>query len=211
MAQSFSQLDRGMTIYGPVATIDTDNLVGVDNEGAEVVFDDVDFTHPSLKLRSMRKLRARLMRNMSGITIAANRLVTHMAGYRNRRFDGYSCLTGQMVAGVIDPCLTDGVRHGDACWVFYGGPIQVYTGLAFAADIEAGSWAVAITAANSTANTGGGKVDAIVAANEFTTTDVTDGTLGKFIDASLNRIGVFEEAAASSNATNTLKYVDLKL
>jgi len=204
--QSYPQLPRGETVYGPTATIDTNDYVGVDNEGAEAKFPNVDANGV---YRSMGFLYARLMRNVSGVTMYANRLVTHKADYRNRRFDGYSRTTACEAAGVIDPMLpAGGIRNGDACWVFFKGPVQVYTGLALAANLAAGDLAYAITADNSTGHTGGGKIEGRPLALTFTATETTDGTMGKVL---ANNIGVLMEAATSGGETNTLKYVDLKI
>ena len=202
-------INRGETAYGPTATIDTSDLHYEEARGMKVKFKDYDFDNSPETLRSHGTLKARLMQNLSGVTLYGGRAVTHASGYRNERFDGYTRTIAVEAAGVIDPQLaTIGVRNGDICLVFYDGPIEVYTGIALADDYSIGDLLYAVTADNSTGHTGAGKLAAWPQALEFTATETTDGTMGKVLT---NKIGIAMSAATSGGETNTLKLVDLKI
>ena len=154
---SYALPKRGETYYKGVTppttlTKDTTSL-----EGTLQAFKDGDPTASAVgakTYRSNRDVICRLMRNVSGITVARKRWVKWAAGYMTRRFDGYVHLDNATnVAGVIDEHLVNGCRDDDMCWVTVNGPTLVTTppGADATNVFEEGTHLLALTAATSQA------------------------------------------------------------
>ena len=151
---------RGETYYNG-ETIDTNNLGGINLEGAEWVFEDV---HASTGVaRTGRPVRCRVVRNSSGINLLPKRLAKFEDGAleHGSRVDGYAINSAANTpeAGYpIDEYLpAAGVPTNDLFWVVIEGPATVITSIAdlTAAVLGIGDWAVAVTAATSQATTAG--------------------------------------------------------
>ena len=121
---------RGKTRFS--GTPDTITGPSVSIEGTEVNFmDDYKSGNEPRRRRSGRFITARLVRNVSGITLLPGRTVTWKTGYRGTRVDGYSTTTAQEVAGVVDDQLpTSGVANNDLFWLMIKGPALIKTPLA---------------------------------------------------------------------------------
>jgi hypothetical protein len=150
---------RGETFYNG-ETIDTNNLGGINLEGAEWVFEDV---HASTGVaRTGRPVRCRVVRNSSGVNLLPKRLVKFEAGALEfgSRVDGYAIAGAANTpeAGYpLDEYLpAAGVPTNDLCWIVIEGPAKVMTSIAdMASDLGIGGWSVAVTAATSQATTAG--------------------------------------------------------
>ena len=150
---------RGETFYNG-ETIDTNNLGGLNLEGAEWVFEDVHAT--TGVARTGRPVRCRVVRNSSGAAMLPKRLAKFEAGALEfgSRCDGYAIASAANTpeAGYpIDEYLpAAGVPTNDLFWIVIEGPAEVITSIAdMAADLSIGGWAVAVTAATSQATTAG--------------------------------------------------------
>jgi len=99
------------------------------------------------RLRSNRVKKCLAVKNSTGITLAAKRLVTLKAGSLFE-VDGYGFRTDGIVSGVVDEYLTAGVPVNEVFWITIEGPTEVALGLASqaAADTDL----VALTSAAST-------------------------------------------------------------
>jgi len=144
---------------------------------------------------------ARVVRNVSGISLLPGRAVKWAAGYRNRRVDGYVCETGEEVAGIVDEYLpSSGVDDGDLFWLVQRGPSLWLSNLANAAgnNVSEGDRLVSLTAATSQATTAGRwtKLPSVAATTNQTTA----------LNAHLNDVMKYERnvaaVALSSNTTN---------
>jgi len=207
-------VNRGSTFYGPSRTVPTSYESGsVLLEGTEREFPHTAPGSEPAKPLSDRIVTARLMRNVSGITVYPGMAVTHQAGYEGRRFDGYSRLTADRIAGIVDSHLNanSGCRNGDLCWIVFDGP--EYCRYAGGADVSVGDPVYADTAADSTGCTTGGTTDSD--AGKFlawegvtsSATETTDGTASK---KTLNCWGRAMSAATSGNTASS-KLVDLSI
>jgi hypothetical protein len=141
-------------------------------------------------IRSNKDRVMMLVRNVSGTTLAAKRLVSWKTGYIGKRVDGYTDLDyDQLAAGVVDEHLSYDVPANDLFWICVQGPTLVKNGLE-AADTTAipeNSRICALTGDNSTATTSG-RVRAI--ALQATTTDANNvnplrvmGIIGRALSA----------------------------
>ena len=156
---------RGETFYNG-GYIDSNNLGGLQMEGAIWEFEDVDYTPGKVgakPARTNRRVKCMIVRNVSGITLLPKRLVTFQnAGvdgrYRAGRVDGYVTTTAQR-GYPVDEYLsaTNGVPNNDLFWVVIEGPSKVLTALDGGADnvFNVGDIAVGLTAATSGATTAG--------------------------------------------------------
>lgn len=198
---------RGKTWhFGKAQALDTTNAYGstVVEEGQRMDFIDAAPASGGVaSSRSGRRLTCLLVRNVSGITLEAKRVVTWQAGFRGRRVDGYCKANNENVAGVVDDLIgAQGVPNHDLFWLMVEGPALVKTSLAgnaensFAADARV----CALTAANSTGATTAGRITPLVA-----TSNATDA-----LTLALNYIG-FAMSARTTGQTNTDTLVDLKL
>lgn len=208
----------GKTYNGGTQSIDVSssyaNAGGVPLEGLEAQFDDVlvNVGSPNSAPRSADVVKARLVRNASGVTLYGGYLVTYASGQRLKRVNGYARQTATEVAGVVDPLLgTTGVRDGDLFWLIEEGVVDLKTDVANSAtDFASGDPLVAATAAAANATTTNvtnvaGKVAKYPAS--FTATQTTDGTASSY---DRNCFGVAMSAAAT-NSTNTALRVHVKI
>jgi hypothetical protein len=208
----------GKTFYGGTQSIDVSssyaNVGGIGLEGLEGTFDDVlvNVGAPNSAPRSGDVVKARLVRNTSGVTLIGSRLVTYATGHRLKRVDGYARTLATEVAGVVDPLLgSTGVRDGDLFWLIEEGVVDLVTDKSnqatdFAARdplIAATDAAVNATTTNVT-NTAG-KVSKYPAS--FTATQTTDGTA---LSYNRNCFGI-AMSAALTNSTNTALRVHVKI
>ena len=157
--------DRGQTLYAG-NVIDTNNLKGLNLEGQTKEFEDIDWTNPesAKPSRSARKVRCMLVRNFSGVTLYGKRLVT--LNPQTNRITGYAVTLAQEAFPLDEFLGTNGVPHGDLCWVVVSGPAIVRTLMTGqTANIAQGDLIVAATvnAASTAAGTTGtpGRPDSI--------------------------------------------------
>lgn len=114
--------DLGSTYHGVAGTIPSSYTEEVYLEGLENVFPDLD--SDGVKLSGVKKY-ARIMRNVSGVTLYGGMAVVHKPLYRNRRIGGNLASTAGECAGIIDDTIpSTGVRDGDLCWVIFKGPAK---------------------------------------------------------------------------------------
>jgi len=192
---------RGSTFFAgsvPSVTGATSRL-----EGTKKDFADVEpVTSGPASARSGDTLTCRLVRNSSGIALAAKRVVKWKSGYINKRVDGYCSTDYEAVAGVVDDKIpSGGVADGDLFWLMQRGPGLVKTSLGADATnvISEGANLAALTSASSVSTTSG-RVQAVAA-----TSSVTNAISGL-----ANRIGRALSAKTTGN-TNADVLVDLDL
>ncbi len=183
---------------------------GQELEGKEFLVEDLDYTSQPYKPRAfdgtagqcMYK-RVRIVRNASGATIQAGRLVTYKFGSQDRQVDGYCCTTAQDCAGAVDEFLPYAVPTNDLFYIVTKGRAGIYCSLA-ASEAQGLSQAattqvvvVALTAATSQATTAG----------RIAAQDLTGATalLGAQIQ---NRIGI-ALSARTTNQTNTIALCEI--
>jgi hypothetical protein len=203
---------RGQTAYNGM-TIDTNDLADVRQEGFVRVFPNLSPPSSGAQVAGRRGggvVRCRWMRNVSGATLIPKRLVTHAAGYYNKRFDGYSRLTAAHIAGVIDEHLpATGVVTNDCCWIVQQGQtLLVSDNGNQAVDFTYGAKLYANTAATSASTGGlttGGKF--MVYSGTFTSTQTTDGTAGSILFNSFGRCC----STGATSSTNTEFLVDMNV
>lgn len=168
---------RGETFFngGTVDSTSGENL-----EGMEWEFEDLDYSSTgSLKPRTNRKVRCRIVRNSSGIALLPKRLVSFKAGSFNKQVDGYANVTSEPHAYPVDEWLpAAGVPANDLFWIVVEGPAVCLTDPANGEgnSIAEGDLVVALTAANSTASgtTGvGGRIQSVNARPFTAPTGVT--------------------------------------
>lgn len=186
---------RGQTFYSG-GTIDTNALGGVQLEGMEWVFEDVDprqGTSGASTRRTNRPVKCRLVRNDGTLTLLPKRLVQPgvTAGKVKAAAEGYPTATAGKVQGVVDEYLpSTGIPPNDIGWIVIGGPTLVLTDLAGGANnvINVDDYLVALAGATSGATTAGRVV----------TQDLTGATalLGNNVQ---NVIGVAMSAATTAN------------
>lgn len=211
---------RGDTYYGPDRTIDTADL-DTKLEGMEWEFEDLDYSVTGAKpSRTGRLVKCRLVRNVSGIPLLPKRCVTYQksAGNYYKRVDGYSTITADSVAGVVDEWLpTAGVRNNDLFWMVVEGPTECLNDLdaVTGTRIDVGNLLIALTAVTSQATTAG-RVRAVnpTAASTFTeltglTVSEANTTDGTALAIAANIIGRALSARTSAN-TNSGVLVALK-
>lgn len=158
-------LSLGQTYYGETATVPTTyNGETIRHEGKVVYVSDksVAANGSASSPLSGQMVKARVVRNVSGITLEARRACVWAANYRLRRVDGYTSVTGQEIAGFVDPHLAGnsngGVRNHDLFLLIDPeGPVEGLTDLAGGANnsFAEGARLGALTAASSQATTAG--------------------------------------------------------
>jgi hypothetical protein len=126
-----------------------------------------------------------LVRNVSGITLLPSRIAIYASGFVEKRVDGYTHLTAEEGAGIVDPFLpSNGVPNGDLFWLIESGVVPVRSPLTnFSADCAVGDILYAITAASSQAGAAGRFTRW---GGTFSAAENTDGTAAKIL---LNHIG----------------------
>lgn len=199
---------RGETFYNGV-TIDSNNLGGLQHEGKEWVFEDIDLsnTSPGAKpARTNRKVHARIVRNVSGIALLPKRQAKFKTATDGRffgqRVDGYTTTTAEFSGGVVDEWLpAAGVPNNDLFWLVTKGPSKVLTDIATGAGsvFNVGDCVVALTAATSQATTAGR-----VAPQDLT------GATALLANQVQNMIGRALSAVTTANTAADL-LIDLKL
>lgn len=193
----------GKTYYDG-RTIDTSNYGGVGLEGQVCTFTNVVVPSGSTTLRvplNDGPIQARLVRNVSGITLLPGRLVIYKAGQQDKRVDGYTSTTAERAAGVVDPWLnaTTGVPNGDLFWIVISGTVPVRRSLSnSAADDAEGDTLYAITAATSQATTAGRFTRWV---GTFSAAETTDGTAAKILR---NAIGLAMSACTTAGTNQQM-------
>lgn len=172
----------GETFYGG-ETIDANDLGGVNLEGKEWVFEDINPVTGAH--RTGRSKRCRIVRNVSGVALLPKRLVRFQASGTNygSRVDGYTHVPSQEGYPVDEWLPAAGVPANDLFWIVLEGPAVCILTRDAALDgavVAVGNWVVAETAATSQSATTAGHVQV-----KGTTTGATD-VLG---DAVINRVG----------------------
>lgn len=193
---------RGETFYNG-ATIDSNNLGGLNLEGMIWVFEDEDLTPGNVGakvIRTGRPVKCMVCRNISGIALLPKRLVnlstTQTDGRQYLgRVDGYSNATAQRAYPIDEYLPSAGVPNNDLFWVVIEGPAKVLTDLAGGANnvISVGQVVCALTAVTSQATTAG----------RVQPQDLSGATtaLGNQI---MNKIGVSLSAVTTANTNSDL-------
>lgn len=153
---------RGDTFYNG-ATINSSDLGGLNHEGKEWWFEDVNITQGTVgahTLRTNRLVRCRCVRNVSGAALLPSRLVSFQASGINygARVDGYADVTAQRGYPVDEWLPAAGVPNNDLFWIVIEGPALCLTPLVntdFNGTVAEGQVMVALTAATSGATTAG--------------------------------------------------------
>lgn len=198
---------RGETYYNG-RTIDSNALEGANLEGKEYTFPDLDLATAggARASRSNREVRCRVVRNSAGIALLPKRVVKYKTSTYGYQVDGYTAVTSEDFAGVVDEWLpTTGVPSNDLFYIVIQGPTVALTDIAASAAnlVSQGSLLVALTAVTSQATTAGHVT--VATAIAAATTD-NDGTV---FDQAVNRIGRALSAKTTNN-TNADIYVDLR-
>lgn len=198
--------DRGQTYYGPDQTIDTANLGGVQFEGAERWFEDIDYSQTTTvgakPARTDHFVKCRLVRNNSGITLLGKRLVQLDA--TRTKATGYAITEADYVHPTDEYLTSAGVRHGDLFWVVVEGPAVVLTPFAgsdFAGDIAAGTRLHSLT--SSAASTTAASTSTAGRVTQFTVVAAT--TVAQFtslLNVATNFVGN-AMSARTTGQTNT--------
>lgn len=184
--------NRGQTYHGGTPSATIAQSAGI--EGHEKAFTDmVAGTAGAIDTRrSDRKVYCRLVRNTAGVNLLPKLAVKYETNYWGKRVDGYTRLTNDDCAGIVDPLLpAAGVADDDLFWLVVKGPCLCTTGTG--ADqlnvITEGSAVVAVTAATSQASATAGRVvlQKLTGATEV---------LGKAVQ---NRIGRAMSAKTTAN------------
>lgn len=189
---------RGQTWYGG-GTIDVNDLGGQELEGREYEFEDLDYSvQGGAPQRTGRRVRVRIVRNMSGIALLPKRLASLQgsAGVFGARVDGYATVPGQLALPIDEFLPSGGVPHGDLFYVVVKGPALCVVHpdpAAVVADIAVGDRVVAATGAASTAGTDPGNVRAPLAA----TTGAT------MLSQAINFVGYALTARASTTGAGS--------
>lgn len=143
----------------------TDSLGAFDHLlGREWEIEDEDWSNSSSgakPTRSAKLVTIRLVKNASTVALLGKRLVRYQAtsGNYGHRVDGYTSVTAQDWAGVVDEFLpAAGAAVGDNFFIVTKGPTKTLTpdaSAAFNGDVAIGNALVAATAAASTGATAG--------------------------------------------------------
>jgi hypothetical protein len=127
---------RGETFYQG-NTIDVNNLGGVQLEGKEYTFEDIDpraGTSGATARRTSRSVRCRIVRNVGTLTLLAKRavMVGSTAGKVWSTIDGNGFNTDpDDIQGIVDEYLpSTGCLPNDLCYIVVRGPSLCLTGLA---------------------------------------------------------------------------------
>lgn len=202
LPESSAPFPLGQTYYQN-ATIGTvggsTQAPGIHLEGQLVTFNNAVIRTGSASLVTIKfdaPIVAECVRNVSGIALLPKRLAIYKSGSLHKRVDGYTSVTAQQAAGVVDPFLpAAGVPNNDLFWLIKEGEVECLTALSnYAADVGIGDWGYAITAASSQASAAG-RLAFHNSAGTFSAVETTDGTLFKVLT---NKIG----QARSTKLTN---------
>lgn len=184
---------RGKTFGGTGAT-DAAHLLG-----QEWIVEDKD-PSDATKKRSNRLVHLRAVRNSSGAALLPKRLTRFKSSTYNGEVDGYTRLTAEFFAGVVDEFLPSaGVASTDVFYIVVKGPSLCLMPLSnLSADVAQGDILVSITAATSGATTAG----------RVSHDDLT-GATALLAEQIINRIGR-AMSTALTNDTNTNLLVDVR-
>lgn len=122
-----TMLGRGETYYAG-ATIDTNNLQGVEREGDTKIFEDKLWSAQGVKgeRNQSRSVCCRLVRNLSGVTLFAKTLVVLDPSNPNR-VTGRARVLFEECYPVDEFLPATGVPNGDLFWIVLSGPAKILT------------------------------------------------------------------------------------
>jgi len=198
--------ERGSTFYGIGATIDSNNLQGVNLEGLEKWVEDV--SPPSTTVgaqlaRSGRLVKIRCVRNMSAAPLLPKQVVQVNKGNPGR-VTGLVQTTGDKGFPVDEFLPAGGCPQYDLCWVVVNGPAMVktpMTNLFGGADIAAGDPLTAASSNSGTTQTGttaaGGRIAGI---QPLAATDVASTEAAVLLAARLIGSAISGRTTAETNA-----------
>jgi hypothetical protein len=215
---------RGETFYNLFSATTQSTSDGIQFEGREWVFEDVDPTKKTY--RSGRPVTCRVVRNVSGIALLPGRVARFAAGALSAngapgglfggQVDGYVNTTPTANVndlnskGVpIDEFLpTAGAQNNDLFWVVIQGPASIKTDLAtLSPSILVGDAVIGQTAATSQATTAGRIID--INANTASATIMAANPFG-FIGYAMSGPAGAATTAATANNTDALVVVDVQ-
>ena len=132
-----SNVNGALPIRGKTLLAGNDNrtltsTMAADREGSMLVFDDVDptVTTGAKTKRSNRTVTCMLVRNVAAAALLPKFIVKWKSGKRNLQVDGYTCITNEAAAGVVDEFLgSSGVAVNDLFWIVVKGPTLMKTPL----------------------------------------------------------------------------------
>lgn len=172
--------------------------------GQEWLFEDIDYSVGNgvgaKPVRTEKKVRCRLVQNVSGIALLPKRLARFKLGTpveATGKVDGYARLTAERAFPIDEFLPAAGVPDKGYFWLIMEGPAIIklpLAGAGFNGDIAVGDRLVALTAATSGATTAG----RISKENITGSTQAADYTF--LFDQISNRIGRALSAAASTDA-----------
>lgn len=179
---------------------------GLQIEGKDWIFEDVNPTLLNAPVRTNHYVRCRAIRNMASFALLPGFVVQRddtEAGLNFSRVAGYTDVTAQDALGVVDEYLSAsiGCPQYDICWVVVEGPTIIMTPLDGGSDnvFAVGNRVVALTAATSGATTAGRIVAQAIAATTLQNADALE---------IMNVIGRAMSAATTANTnTGLLVYV----
>lgn len=166
-----------------------------------MITDDKRFIPEGGRAATGFKKRVRLVRNTSGVTLLPKRAVTFKSGTNLKEVDGYCDLSSELIAGIVDEFLTNGVPDGEFFFVTVEGPTLFTNDPAASGNnsYSIGDRLSAVTAAASTSSTTSGRIGkpTLVAP-----TDVTSA--GSFFNQANNWVMTALSASTTGN-TNAEK------
>jgi len=200
--QSF---DRGKTLHDgqtPPATTPAGTL-GIVKE-----FPDKDRSTGGTgadSLRSGSMVTCKLVKNSSGIALLPGYIVKYKASTKETEVDGYTNVTNERGAGVVDEWLpAAGVPDNDVFWIVVEGPTLLKTSLAADAEnvFTEGEYLGALAAATSQATTAGRPVGIDIGSTTGTTA---------IVSGLANKVGYALSAATTANTnSDLLAYVQFR-
>jgi len=150
---------RGETYFGIGGTVDTTS--GLQHEGKEFTFEDVNFSNTSVVVkphRTNQPVTVRSVRNNSGFAVLPKRIVK-LQGGDHGKIQGYAATTADGPVAVVDEHLpAAGFPANDLCYVVVQGPSLVLLSLVSGAGecvVAVNSRLVSATGATSGATTAG--------------------------------------------------------
>lgn len=192
---------RGQTLLSGNANRTLTATMGADREGSTMDFDDVDPTASTgaRQKRSNRRVTCILVRNEAAAAVLPKFIVKWKSGQRGHQIDGYSCITNEAAAGVVDEFLgSGGAAVHDLFWIAVKGPTLIKTPLEGDATNVIGldDLLGALTAVTSGSTTAG---RVLVNALTATSTATTDGKAGAVLMNSFGR-ALSAKTTANTNA-----------
>jgi hypothetical protein len=166
---------------------------GTDGEswlGTVKLFPDVDPTTGKVRSGKLKKCIA--VRNVSGQVLRAKRAVawkngtTSLGNVANyREVSGYSRLTNDAVAGIVDEFIpSSGVANNDIFWVTVEGPTELLVGQTVAVGDTVAAVTAHTTNATDSAGTGGyGATVSVTVAPQV-------GVLGRVVSGTTNNVAI---------------------